>query len=199
MSLNFNLADWLALFTHFASLSLLAVGGAITAVPDMHRYLVNERAWLSDAQFSASIALAQASPGPNVLFVALMGWNVGMNTGGYPQALMGMAVSMLGILLPSTTLTFLATRWGHQNRDLRGVRAFKQGLAPIVIALLVATGWVLSASLGKSLGNAALPSIGSMWPLWLVTLATAVIVWRSKIHLLWLLGAGALLGALGWV
>jgi chromate transporter len=102
-------------------------------------------------------------------------------------------------LLPSTTLTFLATRWGHQNRDLRAVRAFKQGLAPIVIALLVATGWVLSASLGKSPGNAPLQSIWSMWPLWLVTLATAVIVWRSKIHLLWLLGAGALLGALGWV
>jgi chromate transporter len=162
----------------------------------MHRYLVNERAWLSDAQFSSSIALAQASPGPNVLFVALMGWNVGMNTGGYSQALLGVGVSMLGILLPSTTLTFLATRWGHQNRDLRGVRAFKQGLAPIVIALLVATGWVLSASLGKSLGNVPLWSV---LPLWLVTLATAVIVWRSKIHLLWLLGAGALLGALGWV
>ena len=76
MSLNLSGADWLALFTHFASLSLLAVGGAITTVPDMHRYLVGDKMWLSDAQFTSSIALAQASPGPNVLFVALMGWNV---------------------------------------------------------------------------------------------------------------------------
>ena len=34
-------ADWVALLTHFLSLSLLAVGGAITTAPDMHRYLVD--------------------------------------------------------------------------------------------------------------------------------------------------------------
>ena len=198
MSLNLSGADWLALFTHFASLSLLAVGGAITTVPDMHRYLVGDKMWLSDAQFSSSIALAQASPGPNVLFVALMGWNVGLNAGGgmaggphaVALALLGVALSMLGILLPSTTLTFLAARWGHQNRELRAVRAFKTGMAPIVIALLVATGWVLSTSLGKSPGH---------WPVWLLTAVTALIVWRSKVHLLWLLGAGGVLGWMGWV
>jgi chromate transporter len=198
MSLNLTSADWLALFTHFASLSLLAVGGAITTVPDMHRYLVADKLWLTDAQFTSSIALAQASPGPNVLFVALMGWTVGLNAGGgltsgagaWGFALLGMAVSMLGILLPSTTLTFLAARWGHQNREKRAVRAFKQGMAPIVIALLIATGWVLSTSLGKTWEH---------WHLWLVTAITAVIVWRTKVHLLWLLGAGGVLGWFGWV
>ncbi len=198
MSLNLSGVDWLALFTHFASLSLLAVGGAITTVPDMHRYLVGDKMWLSDAQFSSSIALAQASPGPNVLFVALMGWNVGLNAGGGMAggakavgfALLGVFSAMFGILLPSTTLTFLAARWGHQNRELRAVRAFKTGMAPIVIALLVATGWVLSTSLGKSLDH---------WPVWLLTAVTALIVWRSKVHLLWLLGAGGVLGWMGIV
>jgi chromate transport protein ChrA len=37
-----------------------------------------------------------------------------------------------------------ATRWGHRNRERRGVRAFKQGMAPVVIALLVATAWLLA-------------------------------------------------------
>jgi len=82
MSLTLTASDWLALLSHFMSLSLLAIGGAITTAPDMHRYLVDERHWLSDGQFTSSIALAQAAPGPNVLFVALMGWNVGMNAGG---------------------------------------------------------------------------------------------------------------------
>ena len=36
-------------------------------------------------------------------------------------------------------------------------------------------------------------------PAWLLTAATALIVWRTKIHLLWLLGAGALLGWLGFL
>ena len=74
--------DWLALLLQFMLLSMMSVSGAITAVPDMHRYLVVQQGWLSDAQFSSSVAIAQAAPGPNVLFVALMGWNVGLNAGG---------------------------------------------------------------------------------------------------------------------
>ena len=51
MNLVMTGSDWLALFGHFLSLSLLAVGGAIALAPDMHRYLVNERQWLSDPEF----------------------------------------------------------------------------------------------------------------------------------------------------
>jgi chromate transporter len=182
--------DWLALFAQYLSLSLLSVGGAITVVPEMHRYLVNQQRWLTEPQFNASVAIAQAAPGPNVLFVALLGWNVGMNAGSFATGLLGVLVTMVGIMLPSTTVTYLAARWGHRNRDLRAVRAFKQGMAPIVIALLVATGWIL-ASANR---NAA-----ESWPLWLLTVVTALIVWRVKIHLLWLLGMGALLGWFGLV
>ncbi|KQP23041.1 chromate transporter [Pseudorhodoferax sp. Leaf267] len=183
-------ADWLSLFTHFATLSLLAVGGAITTAPDMHRFLVDRQHWLTDTQFNASIAIAQAAPGPNVLFVALMGWNVGLNAGGYATAVLGLLAAMLGILLPSTTLTYLSAQWGHRNRHLRSVRAFKQGMAPIVVALLVATGWVLAATHDVPARD---------WGLWVVTALATVVVWRTRLHLLWLLGAGALLGALGWV
>jgi chromate transporter len=191
-------ADWLALFTHFLILSLLSIGGAITTAPEMQRYLVADNLWLTNAQFNSSIALAQAAPGPNVLFVALVGWNVGLNAGGglgagaagWGWALAGMAVAMLGIMLPSTTLTFVAARWGHRNRDLRPVRAFKQGVAPIVIALLISTGWVLTAAHNHPAQD---------WRLWLLTVVTALLVWKTRIHLLWLLGAGALLGALGLV
>jgi chromate transporter len=196
LSLQLGWAEWLDMFTHFMSLSLLAVGGAITTAPDMHRYLVDERHWLTEAQFTSSISIAQAAPGPNVLFVALMGWNVGMNAGngagamGWAYAALGVALAMLGIMLPSTTLTFVAARWGHQNRDMRAVRAFKQGMGPIVIALLIATGWILTTSHGLSLEH---------WPMWLLTAVSALLVWRTKLHLLWLLGTGALLGWMGWV
>lgn len=198
MNLVLTATDWLALLTHFLSLSLLAIGGAITTAPDMQRYLVDQQHWLSDSQFSASIALAQAAPGPNVLFIALLGWNVGMNASGgmaagwtaWGYGLLGVSMTMTGILLPSTTLTFAATRWAHRNRELRAVRAFKQGMAPIVVALLVATGWVLTSSHGSSTSN---------WPLWLATALSALVVWRTRLHLLWLLGAGALLGWLGWI
>jgi chromate transporter len=190
MTLVMTLADWMSLFGHYVILSLMAVGGGITTAPEMHRYLVDEQHWLSDPQFSSSIALAQAAPGPNVLFVALMGWNVGMNAGGYGLALLGVAVTMTGMLLPSTTLTYMTAQWGHRNRDLRAVRAFKTGMAPIVIALLVSTGWLLTSVHSNAARD---------WPLWLLTAVSVLLVWRTKIHMLWLIGTGALLGALGWL
>lgn len=198
MNTGFSWADWLALLTHFLSLSLLAIGGAITTAPEMHSYLVGEKSWLTDSQFTSSIALAQAAPGPNVLFIALLGWNVGLNAGGglaagphaWWLALAGVGIAMIGILVPSTTLTFAAARWGHANRELRAVRAFKQGMAPVVVALLIATGWILASSAGQPVEH---------WRPWLLTGITTVLVWRTRIHMLWLLGAGAILGAMGWL
>lgn len=198
MSLTLSTADWFSLLGHFLSLSLLAIGGAITTAPDMHRYLVDQQHWLTDDQFTASIALSQAAPGPNLLFIALLGWHVGINAAGgvaagptaWPLGFMGVMISMSGILLPSTTLTFVAARWAHKNRDLLYVRAFKAGMSPIVIALLASTGWILSAKLG---------STAESWRLWLLTTLVTLVVWRTRIHLLWLIAAGGGLGALGWV
>jgi chromate transporter len=68
------------------------------------------------------------------------------------------------------------------------VRAFKQGLAPIVVALLIATGWILASS--HPAGD---------WRLWAATIVTSVLVWRTRIHMLWFLAAGALLGWFGFI
>ncbi len=185
LAVTLGSGDWIGLFLHFTMLSLLSVGGAITTAPDMHRYLVVQQHWLTDPQFNGSIALAQAAPGPNILFVALMGWNVGLNAGSAWLGLGAVLVMMTAVLLPSSTVAFLMTRWLHHNRDVLAVRAFKQGMAPIVVALLLSTAWILACA------HSDLPAD---LPLWLVTVATALLIWRTRIHLLWLLGAGALLG-----
>ncbi|MES2107019.1 MAG: chromate transporter [Pseudomonadota bacterium] len=190
LQLTLDWSDWLNLFSQYLMLSLLSIGGAISTVPDMHRYLVIQQHWLTDPQFNASIAIAQAAPGPNVLFIALMGWHVGLNAGGVWTGLLGVLITMVGILLPSTTLTYIAASWGHRNREMRQVRAFKLGMAPIVIGLLVATGWILASSHDVPAND---------WPLWLTTAAAALIVWRTRLHLLWLLAAGALLGWFGYI
>ncbi len=182
--------DLLALFGHFLSLSLLAVGGAISTAPDMHRYMVDERHWLTDAQFASSIALAQAAPGPNVLFIAVLGFNVGSQAGGPWMGLLAASLAMAGTLLPSTTLTYFVARWAHQHRGWRSIRAFKAGMAPVVVALMLATGWLLGDAHGGWREDAGL---------WAVSAVCALLVWRTRWHLLWLLAGGALLGGLGWV
>jgi chromate transporter len=187
--LSLDWHDWLSLFVHYLMLSLMQFGGAISVTADMQRYLVEDKGWLSQSQFSDSIALAQAAPGPNVLFVALMGWHLGMNTGSLGAAFLGVALTMVGILLPSSLLNYQVAQWGHRNRELRAVRAFRLGMAPIVIGMLLATSWLLAGA-GSERSN---------WPAWLLAAASCIVIWRTRLHLLWMLGAGALLGALGFV
>ena len=194
--IHMQTSDWLNLLLYYLALSLMTVGGAIATAPDMHRFLVDQHGWLSDAQFTSSIAIAQAAPGPNVLFIALFGWNIGLNAAGgsgpaaWGLGALGVLVCMTGILLPSSLLTWQASRWGQRNKAMRSVRAFKQGMAPLVIGLLLATGWLLGSASGQ---------ISKDWRLWLLSVVCALLVWRTRLHLLWLLAAGAALGALGWL
>jgi len=174
--------DLLGLFVHFLVLSLLAVGGAITTAPGMHRYVVLEHPWITDAQFTASIAIAQAAPGPNILFVAVIGWNV--------AGPLGTLATLVGILLPSTTLTLVASRWGAQRRETRGMRAFTTGMTPVTIGLLVATGWILAQPyLGA--GEHWLGALG-------LIIVCIVLMLRTRLSPIWLVGLGAVVGALGW-
>ncbi|MDP9044599.1 MAG: chromate transporter [Pseudomonadota bacterium] len=181
--MHHDAADLGGLFGHFLLLSLLAVGGAITTVPDMHRYIVLEHHWLTDAQFTASIAIAQAAPGPNVLFVAVLGYNV--------AGLLGTLATMAGILLPSTVLSLWATRWSAQRSQTRYVRAFKAGLAPLTLGLLVSTGWIL--------GEPYLTDPAHRWGAAALIGLTVLVMLRTRIGLIWLVLLGSAAGALGWV
>jgi len=170
--------DLLQLCGHFALLSLLAVGGAITSASDMQRYLVGQQGWIDALQFNASIAIAQAAPGPNILFVALLGWSV--------AGPLGMLATMAGIMLPSSALTLVVSRYGRSRQDTLPVRAFSVGLAPLTIGLLLATGWVL-----------AQPSRGH-WGAMVLVPVTILFMLKTSRSPLWMIGVGAVVGALGW-
>ncbi len=167
----------MSLFLHFGMLSLLAIGGAITTAPDMQRYVVGERGWLSDAQFTSSVAIAQAAPGPNLLFVAVVGWNI--------AGLAGVLATIAGSLLPSTTLALAASRYGDRHRNSRAMRAFSAGLAPLTLGLLLATGWVLTAPVRDS------------WGAMLLVPFTVLMLVKTKLSPIWLVAVGAAVGALG--
>ena len=175
------------------SLSLLSVGGVIVLASEQHRFLVLEQGWLTDQQFQASIALAQAAPGPNVLFLALWGWHVGLNAGAasgvaglaWGSALAGALICLLGTLLPSSVLTVAVGRWTQRHSHRLGVKALRMGLAPVVVGAMLATAWVLARA----------PSVPPQQPwLWGLAGLAAVLVWRTRAHLLVLLAAGAAVG-----
>jgi chromate transporter len=136
------------------------------------------------------VALAQVAPGPNVLFAAVMGWHVGINNGSVYLGLLGGLIGLFGIVLPSALLTVLATRGIRRRSDQIAVRAFKQGMAPVVVGLMLASAILLSAPYSQLQSN---------WRLWILGLVALVLLMKTKLHLLWVLLPAACLGALGWV
>lgn len=176
-------SELLELFLRFLVLSLLSIGGAMSTAPEMHRYLVVERGWLGEADFTTAIALAQAAPGPNVLFVPVLGFQV--------AGLAGAAAALLGILLPSTLLSLGVSRWGATRRDTPLVRAFTAGLAPVTVGLVFATGWLLAQPF---IGDAA-HRTGALVLIGL----TMVVTLKTRLAPIWMIVVGALVGAAGGV
>ena len=87
-----------SLFLICLQLSLVAVGGATTVLPELQRQVVDVHGWMGLHSFGALFALGQAAPGPNVLVFTLVGWQVAGPAGA--------AAATLGVLLPSSLLTW---------------------------------------------------------------------------------------------
>ena len=163
----------------FMILSLIAVGGVTTIIPEVHRIVVDVHHWVSDAEFTQLFVIARAAPGPNMLLVTLIGWKVG----GLPGAL----VATAAMCLPSCTLSYFAVRVWQRFRGARWREAVEAGLAPITIGLVLATGWLVAR--GAQAG----------WMAYAVTAASAVLVLFTRVHPLWLLAGAGVLGLLGLV
>lgn len=185
---------WLQLHLHFCMLSLLAIGGALAIVPDMHRYLVNDLQLLSETAFSQSVTLAQIAPGPNILLVAVMGWNIGLQAAGRSEtgtlAVVTGLLMALGLLiaavLPSSLLSYFMGKWLQLHQHARGVRAFKAGMVPLVMGLMLSAGWLLQTASNPEMD----------WRLLLVCALSMLLVLNTRVHLLWLMLGGAVLGAI---
>ncbi len=169
----------LGLFVQFTILSLLAFGGANAVVPEMHRQAVEVSHWMTDADFTALFAIAQAAPGPNVMISTLVGWRAA----GIPGALVATA-AMCG---PSCLLTFWVAKLWDRYRAAPWRRAIAAGLAPVTVGLVAATAWLLVRGADLNVRLAA------------ITLATGLAAAFTRLNPLWLLAVAAGLGLLGLV
>ncbi len=186
----FGWLDLPRLCLNFATLSLISIGGGMAVVPDMHRFLVLEHRWLTEAQFGGSVALAQVAPGPNILFVALMGWYLSAAPLGPWAAPLVAVLCLLCMVGPSSVLALHARRWVERHREVRSVKAFQQGLAPVVVALLFSSAVYVYPSSALSLRDLALATLCGV---------SFVLLMKTRLNLMWLLGAGAVAGGFGLV
>lgn len=160
----------------FGKLSLLAIGGVNSTVPEIAREVVTLRHWLTPAQFSQLYAISNAAPGPNVLITTLIGAHMDGITGGI--------VATTAMILPAGILAIFASRLWDRYRETRWRRIIQSALLPITAGLILAAAGVLVRQADTGIALA------------LTTLLVAGLAWRSKLHPLWLLGGGALVGFL---
>jgi chromate transporter len=171
-----NHTELLELFVKFCTLSLVAVGGALATAGDMFRFMVDEKQWLNAGQFADSVSLAQIAPGPNILFVTVLGLQAG--------GISGAIAATLGILLPSSVLVLAGyrVRTKYQHTDL--VKALGIGLAPLALGLIGSTGLTLAGSAHRD-------------PILIGLLIVAVLLSvKTKMNPLWILAIGAVVGIL---
>ena len=161
----------------FAELSLLAFGGGNSVLPEMQRRMVEVHGWMTAAQFNALFALAQAAPGPNMMVATLLGWRV--------AGFWGAVAATAAMFGPSSVVTAVALGVWERFRLAPWRRAVQAGLMPVTVGL-VAAGAALIASTA-----AATPALAG------VTAAVAALSVATRLHPLWLLGAGAVFGLVG--
>ncbi len=168
-----------ALFLHMLALWFVAIGGPSTILPGIHRHVVEVQQLMTSAQFAEIYTLGQVAPGPNVMYVTLMGWHL--------AGWAGAAATTIPVLVPATTLTLVVGHLNERHPDAPIFRAIRRGLTPITIGLMFASATILMRAVNHD------------WRGYLLTLLTVAVVLRKSWNPLWLLGAGALAGILGLV
>jgi chromate transporter len=174
-----NDSPLLTLFGYFALLSLFAVGGANAAIPEMHRIAVEAMHWMSDRQFADMFAIAQVSPGPNVVIVTLIGYHV--------AGFAGAGVATVAMCGPTCVLAYLVARTWDRFKDAHWRIAIQAGLVPVSLGLIAASAFVLARSADHNVYAG------------IITAATAVVAFATRINPLWIFLGGGILGLTGWL
>ena len=156
----------------FALMSLVSIGGINALLPEIHRQVVDSHGWMTDAAFSNAFAIANASPGPNVILISLIGWQV--------AGLPGLLVATLAIMIPSCTLAFAVSRGITRFSRSPIVALLRDALVPVALGLMLASGVSMMRTVDKDVLTVA------------ISLATAVFVYATKRNPLWALSVAAL-------
>jgi chromate transporter len=129
---------------------------------------------MTDRQFTDMFALAQVTPGPNVIIVTLIGFHV--------AGLLGALVTTLAMCGPTCLVAFFVGRTFARFPDAPWQVALRGGLVPVSVGLTAASATVVATAADYSWSAAA------------ISLATALIAFWKRLNPLWVFAVAALLG-----
>ena len=122
-----------ALFLSFLQVGLFSVGGGYAAMPLIQAQVVDGHGWLSMAEFTDLITIAEMTPGPIAVNSATF---VGLRIAGVPGAL----AATFGCILPSLVLVSLLARIYYRHQRGQLLQGALGALRPAVVALIASAG-----------------------------------------------------------
>jgi chromate transporter len=167
---------WTLIWT-FGLMSFFAVGGANSAIPEMHRVAVDVHHWMNDKEFADMFAISQLSPGPNVLIVTLIGYSV--------AGIFGALAATLAMCGPTAILAYYVSDLLRRFSGSPWPALIQAALVPLSIGLMGASALILALTSDLS------------WTAALLTIVAAVLAFATKLNPFWILAAGGLLGFAG--
>ena len=149
-------------------------GSGYVLLAFMRADFVERLGWLTDAQLIDAVAVGQVTPGPVFTTATFVGYVLGGVPGGI--------VATLGIFLPSFVFVALLHRLLPKLRESVWLGGLLDGVNVASLALM--------AAVTVQLGRASLVDLMSV----ALALASAVLVFRTRVNTTWLVLGGALVG-----
>lgn len=114
----------------FALLSIMAIGGGTSVLPEMKSLTIDQMHWLTEDQFRDIYSIGQLAPGPNMLMVIVIGYHV--------LGVPGAAAAFIAFFLPCCIIALVANRLWHRFEKTVWCVPVQRGMAPIVVGLMLA-------------------------------------------------------------
>ncbi|MFZ6653728.1 chromate transporter [Undibacterium sp. TJN19] len=163
------------LILYFLRLGALGFGGPVALVGYMHRDLVGERVWISEADYKEGLALAQLAPGPLAAQLAIY-------LGYVHYRILGATLVGIAFVLPSFFMV-VALGWAYVHfGGLSWMQSVFYGVGAAVIGIIVMSTKKLTQ---KSVGKDKL-----LWAIFLLLAAVTVI---TESEIAWLFIAAGML------
>ncbi len=153
-----------SLVWYFLGLGAVGFGGPVALANYIRRDLVEQRAWITEAEYDSGLAIAAACPGP-------LAYQLGVYCGyvrfGIPG---GLLVAVAFGLAPFVIVVAAAAAYTRFAQDWQ-LRALFYGVGPVVMALILKACW--------SLGTKTLRREVAAWVFALIACGVTVAVQRE--------------------
>ena len=169
-STNFNLSKV------FANISLTLFGGGYVFIPYLDKIIVEQLGWLTQREFIDSIAMGQITPGPILITATFIGYKM--------NGLLGAFLATLSIFLPSSVVIIFFSRVYYFIKKNSTVKLIINGFKIGIIGLICYSGYVI---MFKQQDDINLYSI-------IACILTFVLLYKTKIHPIFLIIAAGLIG-----